>query len=132
MKHLFLFLMLILTALTAVAAENSPVTAFISANKVTNLTLPPNFEVKPDEGFAVIKAECKGTVKWLVVSQKSVKYIPIDTTNTLILGIPTNGSVNVFAVGLCDGKLTDFAQTVVTVKSIEELKPRSVAFPIKE
>lgn len=132
MKHLFLLFALQLSVLSVVAAENPAPTPQNLPSKVENLTLPANFEVKPDEGFTVIKAECKGSVKWLVISQKPVKYISIDTANTLILGIPSTGSINVFAVGLCDGKQTDFAQTVVTVKSAEDFKLRSVAIPIKE
>lgn len=95
-----------------------------SYNKVENLSLPSDSIVKVDEGFTVIKAECKGTVRWLVLCPKPVKYIAIDASNTLILGIPPSGSVNVFAVGLCDGKLTEFAKTVVTVQSkLDEVKP---------
>lgn len=121
MRYFALFVLFFLCISSAIP-QNGPNFALptVTCNKVENLTLPADFEVKPGEGFTVIKADCKGTVKWLVISPFIVKYIAIDANNTLILGIPPSGSVNVFAVGLCDGKLTDFAKTVVTVKGKPE------------
>lgn len=88
-----------------------------SYNKVENLEISPDVTVCPDEGFTVIKADCKGSVKWLVISSRPVKYIPNDQNNTIIVGIPPSGSVTVIAVGLCDNKMTEFAKTIITVKT---------------
>lgn len=125
MKYLFATNLLFIMVLAGYAQKFDSIGIPASNhNKVENLSLPSDFVVKPEEGFTVIKAECKGTVKWLVLCHKPVKYIAIDTTNTLILGIPPSGSVNVFAVGLCDGKLTEFAKTIITVQGKpDEIQP---------
>ena len=39
-------------------------------HKVEQLTLPSNIEISSEEGFVVIKADCKGSVKWLVLSNE--------------------------------------------------------------
>jgi hypothetical protein len=101
----------------SVAAQDVPVPAPVSAGaSVPGLELPPNQTVNFDEGFVNIQAKCKGDVKWLVVSQVKVKYITVPQTSSIILSVPPQGGViTVFAVGLVDGKLTDFASTNVTV-----------------
>ncbi len=89
-----------------------------SLNEVEGLKLPPNVEVEPDEGFVLVAAECKGQVKFLILSNqpKPVKAVPGD--NQIVVAIPpTPGTVvSVFAVGFDNGKLTDFARTDITVK----------------
>lgn len=120
MRPFYTALFALLVLLTPVRAEETP----LGANKVEGLELPPDMKVAEDEGFTVIQAKCKGDVKWLVVSAFKIKYIPIPGNN-LILSIPKiplelppgqDGIVlTVFAVGLAEGKLTEFARTNVLV-----------------
>ena len=86
------------------------------ANKVEGLEIPPDMEVSSDEGFIALQATAKGSVKWLVISQSKVKFLTNDTANTIIISVPQNGQINVFAVALVESKLTDFAKTTITVK----------------
>lgn len=87
-----------------------------SSNKADGIELPADQTVKFDEGFITLKAACKGNVKWLVISATKIKYFTLPTDNTIIISIPPSGGlITVFAVGLVDGKLTDFARTNVTV-----------------
>ena len=89
-----------------------------SANKVEGLELPPDAEVVPDEGFVSVSAVCKGSVKWLVICQNKIKYIVNDNNNSIVVSVPQNGTISIFAVGLVEAKLTDFAKTIVTVKGL--------------
>jgi hypothetical protein len=87
-----------------------------SSNKTDGLELPPDQTVKFDEGFVTLQATCKGSVKWLVISATKIKYFTLPTNNTIIISIPPQGGlITVFAVGLVDGKLTDFARTSIGV-----------------
>jgi len=117
MRYVFcLFFTFCLMGLVFGQNSDVPTVKTETTNKVLNLELPPNQEVKPDEGFVLLKADCKGTVKWLVVSPNPVKYVANDQNNTLIVGVPPSGAVTVFAVGLCENKITEFAKTVITVQ----------------
>jgi hypothetical protein len=124
MKFIFSIILLLAGALFVYSSEEKIDVKTQTTNKVDNLLLPADQAVKSDEGFIVIKAECKGSVKWLVISPKPVKYITNEQNNTLIVGIPPSGSVTVLAVGLCENKLTEFAKTIITVKSAEENCPK--------
>lgn len=87
-----------------------------SGNKTDGIELPVDQTVKFDEGFVTLQAVCKGNVKWLVISATKIKYFTLPTNNTIIISIPPQGGlITVFAVGLVDGKLTDFARTSITV-----------------
>lgn len=87
-----------------------------SVAKVDGLELPPDQTVSFDEGFVTVKAKCAGEVKWLIISPTRVKYVPIPD-NEIILSIPPQKGTNitVFAVGLVNGKLTEFARTNILV-----------------
>lgn len=99
---------------TATVPTVTPIAA--SGNKVDGLELPEDQTVKNDEGFITIQAKCVGEVKWLVVSAIKIKYFTLPQGNTIVISIPPQGGlVNVFAIGLVNGKLTDFARTNVTV-----------------
>lgn len=88
-----------------------------SSNKTDGIELPADQTVKFDEGFVTLQAVCKGNVKWLVISATKIKYFTLPTGNTIIISIPPQGGlITVFAVGLVDGKLTDFARTSITVQ----------------
>lgn len=91
-----------------------------SANKVDGIELPADQVVAPDEGFVNIAAKCKGTVKWLVISNVKVKYVSNDSTNSIIVSVPTTAGtlVTIFAVGLVDGKMTEFARTAIQVGGV--------------
>jgi hypothetical protein len=116
MKYFFLSLLLGFSS-TNYNQQKNDADKKETPNKVENLTLPPDIQVDPDEGFVVIKADCKGSVKWLVLSNKPTKYLAYETSNTLILGVPSSGTITIFAIGLCDGKQTEYAKTVVSVKA---------------
>ena len=89
-----------------------------AGNKLDELELPADQTVKNDEGFITIQAKCKGEVKWLVVSAIKIKYFTLPQGNTIVISIPPQGGlINIFAVGLVDGKLTDFARTNITITS---------------
>jgi len=86
------------------------------ANKVDGLELPKPMVVKPSEGFVVVEAKCKGTVKWLLVSESKVKYLENNNNNSVTVAVPQSGEVAVFAIGLVDSKLTDFAVTTISAE----------------
>jgi len=89
-----------------------------SSNKTDGIELPADQTVKFDEGFVTLQANCKGTVKWLVISATKIKYFTLPTGNSIIISVPPQGGlITVFAVGLVDGKLTDFARTSITITS---------------
>lgn len=91
-----------------------------SGSKVDGIELPADQIVAPDEGFVNITAKCKGTVKWLVVSNVKVKYVSNETGNSIIVSVPTTPGtmVTIFAVGLVDGKMTEFARTAIQVGGV--------------
>jgi hypothetical protein len=97
------------------SASATPQAVEASANKVTGLELPIDQTVSFDEGFVPILAQCKGEVKWLVVSQVKVKYITMPGNSIIISVPPQGGTISVFAVGIVDGKFTEFAKTNITV-----------------
>lgn len=120
-KKLFISLSLLLSTTLCFSQEvvENPPNFGAVVSSVKGLELPPDQTVKYNEGFIPIKAECKGEVKWLIVTQYKVKYVVV-SPNTIIVSIPPDvpkagGLINVFAVGNVDGKLTDFARTNITV-----------------
>jgi hypothetical protein len=86
-------------------------------SKTEGLELPDEITVDASEGFMLVQAKSKGKVKWLVVSQSKVKYVANEESNSLVVAVPQSGSVNIFAVALVDGKLTEFAKTSISVKN---------------
>jgi hypothetical protein len=99
---------------TTVLPVSEPASA--SSNKTDGIELPPDQTVKFDEGFVTLQATCKGSVKWLVISATKIKYFTLPTNNTIVISVPPQGGlITVFAVGLVDGKLTDFARTSISV-----------------
>jgi len=91
-----------------------------SGNKTDGIELPEDQVVKNDEGFITIQAKCSGDVKWLVVSAIKIKYFTLPQGNTIVVSIPPQGGlINVFAVGLVNGKLTDFARTNITINGAD-------------
>lgn len=93
-----------------------------TSNKAAGIELPADQTVKFDEGFVNIKATCKGTVKWLVIPANSttkIKYFTLSDNNVIVVSVPPQGGlITVYAVGLVDGKLTDFVKTNITVTGI--------------
>lgn len=87
-----------------------------SLASVTGLELPPDQTVSFDEGFINIKAKCTGEVKWLVISPVKIKYVAIPDNEIIVSVPPIKGTnVTIFAVGVVNGKLTEFARTNITV-----------------
>jgi len=95
----------------------SPVASI--TNKVEGLELPDPITVDSNEGFLLVQAKTKGQVKWFVICSNKVKYVANEAANSLIVSVPQSGSINIFAIALVDGKLTDFVRTDVTVKSVK-------------
>ncbi len=102
---------------TFAQAQDIPADALAANAKVDGLELPADQTVNYDEGFINIQAKCKGDVKWLIISNQKVKYLVGSQTNSIVISVPPldKSVVNVFAVGLVDGKLTEFARTNITV-----------------
>jgi len=127
LSSIFLSFILAFTCFSAetnslVAVEPPPIPqspVYSITNKVEGLELPEPITVDSSEGFLVVQAKSKGTVKWFVVGNSKVKYVSNDAGNSLIVSVPQSGSVNVFAIALVDGKLTDFARTDITVKGVK-------------
>jgi len=98
--------------------------ALAASNKADGVELPADQTVKFDEGFVTLQATCKGQVKWLVISATKIKYFTLPTNNTIIISIPPSGGlITVFAVGLVDGKITDFVRTSITVTAAPATAP---------
>ena len=122
----FAAILFVLITLTGFSFSQSPIPVVPipvpvinkSANKVEGLELPPDLEVVSDEGFVSVSAVCKGSVKWLVICQNKIKYIVNDNNNSIVVSVPQNGTISIFAVGLVEAKLKDFAKTIVTVKGL--------------
>lgn len=119
-KFFYSFIVLISFVATTYGQPPAPVPptqeALLSASKVEGLELPASQTVNFDEGFVNLQAKCKGEVRWLVVAGSKVKYIVIPQTNSIIISIPPQqATITVFAVGLVDGKLTEFASTNIIV-----------------
>lgn len=139
MKLLSSILLLFALAFTCFSAETNSLVAvepppipqspvYSIANKVEGLELPEPITVDSSEGFLVVQAKSKGQVKWFVVGNAKVKYVANDAANNLIVSVPQSGNVNVFAIALIEGKLTDFARTDITVKGVkpDPVKPDPV------
>jgi len=90
-------------------------------NKVDGLELPTHQEVLLNSKNLIIQAKSEGQIKWLVISNKPVKYEE-DVTKKQILfkSIDNIENINVFAIANINGKLSDFANTKITVKSSKE------------
>jgi hypothetical protein len=88
-------------------------------NEVVGLKLPAPQTVNFDEGFISLTADCKGLVKWLVLSTSvKVKFkVNPASPNDIDIAIPPyESAITVFCIGIVDGKQTEFARTDITVK----------------
>ena len=70
-----------------------------SSNEVAGLKLPASATVQHDEGFITITADCKGDVRWLVLSTAArVKYKVVKATE-IIVAVPIHEAiVTIYAV----------------------------------
>lgn len=125
LRNIFFTLTLLFASITlpihAQESKTSPKTIDLSPplttlSKVDGLELPDDMSVAFDEGFINLTAKCNGQVKWLVVSVVKVKYQTIPQNNSIIISVPpAGGLVTVFAIGVVDGKMTEFARTNITI-----------------
>lgn len=104
--------------------------ALTSSNKSDGLELPADQTVKFDEGFVTLQAKCKGEVKWLVISAVKIKYFSMPGNSIVVSVPPQGGLVTVFAVGLVDGKLTEFARTNITISGAKPPAPTPTPTPV--
>jgi hypothetical protein len=96
------------------------------AAKVEGLELPEIVLASANDQFVTVEAKTKGTVKWLVICEKPVKYMEDPDKKSIILGtIPENTAVYIVAVADVNGKMTDFASTKVVQKKSEIKKQES-------
>jgi hypothetical protein len=84
---------------------------------VEGLQLPADQKVNWDEGFITIQAQCKGEVKWLPISEAKIKFIALPGNSIIVSVPPQGGTVTLFAVGVIDGKATEFARTNIVVNA---------------
>jgi hypothetical protein len=110
---------LLLVVAMARADDASQASKAAAQNEVTGLKLPAPQTVNYDEGFVSLSADCKGTVKWLVLSTSAkVKFkVNPSTPNDIDIAVPPyESTITVFCVGVIEGKMTEFARTDVTIK----------------
>lgn len=120
LRNIFFTLLLVVGMASMGSAQESKVLPKIAdlftPSKVDGLELPPDQNVNFDEGFVNLTAKCSGQVKWLVVSAVKVKYQTIPQNNSIIISVPPGGGlVTVFAIGVVDGKMTEFARTNINI-----------------
>lgn len=142
MKKLFLLLLFFSYPFLNYTSNelNASTPPVITLNEVDGLKLPPNQKVDVNEGFITISADCKGTVKWLVLSTAvKVKYkihpaVPNEVTIAITNSTNSeNYSIFVYAIAQVDGKLTNFAKTeIAVIVSGNEPKPKPTPDPIPQ
>lgn len=93
-----------------------------AANKVAGLELSAPQEFNSGAKIAKVDAVCDGPVRWLVISDEKLKYEESD--RSVIISLPNTGTINIFAVGLDQRTLTQFAATKITVKKNTSSKPK--------
>lgn len=103
--------------------------------KVEGLELPNNVLID-NSGFTTVQAKTKGSVKWLVIANKPIKYMEDTEKNLIVLGtIPEDTDVAIFAVANINGKLTDFVGTKLTKSKNkihkEESEPEKLDYKIR-
>lgn len=84
--------------------------------KVPGLELSPgDTTVDRNRRFMIVEAKTKGTeIRWLVLGTGKVEYATMG--NMAIIGVPdADNSIHVYAVTAVDGKVTQFARSIITV-----------------
>lgn len=92
-------------------------------NKVADLELPANMVVEASKKTITIDGKCQGIIKWLVTSDIQTKYTVNENKNSVVISLPENGSINVVAIGIVNGKATEFAITNIKVKGEDKKLP---------
>ena len=123
LKYLSYAVLAVFMCLPMQSMSQKPIVPAKSVTKAEGIELP-NEVVANVGGFTMVQAKCAGTVKWLVVSDKNINYLEDSGKKAIVLAsVPENAQITVFAVGLVDGKITDFVSTkVVEKKSNTALK----------
>lgn len=91
-------------------------------NKVEGLELPAKISVPTEQKTVVVQAKCSGLVKWVVTSKENTKYTIDEQTNKITINLPSSGEMNVLAIGILNGKVTEFASTQISVMPKKEIK----------
>jgi hypothetical protein len=92
-------------------------------NKVKDLELPANAEIDAAKRAHTVEGKCQGLIKWFVTSDTKTKYTINETKNSITINLPPTGNVHVIAIGIIEGKPTEFATTKITVKGEEKKLP---------
>ena len=111
--RIFFLLMTFLLWVNLVAAQN----------KVKDLELPPSVELDASKKTHTIEGKCQGVIKWLVASDIKTKYTIEENKNTITIQLPSSGSVDVIAIGIIEGRPTEFATTKIRVKGEDKKLP---------
>ena len=125
-----------LICLSTDANAQKPVPKAAVPSKVTGLELPEIVFVDPNAEFTSITAKTAGSVKWMVISDKNVKYLQDDDKKAIILGaVPDNATILVIAVANVDGKTTDFVSTKVVLRKkndpVKEIQNEKLDYRIR-
>ena len=92
-------------------------------NKVADLELPPNTVVEASKKTITVDGKCQGLIKWLVTSDIPTKYTVNESKNSVTINLPESGNINVIALGIINGKATDFAITNIKIKGEDKKLP---------
>lgn len=112
LKYLAYAVLAIFICLPVQILAQKPVT-FQAVAKAEGIELPTEV-IANVGGFTMVQAKCAGTVKWLVISDRNINYLEDSSKKAIVLAsVPENAKITVFAVGLIDGKITDFISTKV-------------------
>lgn len=92
-------------------------------NKVKDLELPADVEVDAAKKTFTVEGKCQGLIKWLVTSEVKTKYTINEVKNSININLPPSGPVHVVAIGIIEGKPTEFATMKINVKAEEKKLP---------
>lgn len=84
-------------------------------NKTEGLEISPPIRLENPVSEIKIEAKSSGSVKWLVVANKNIKYDEDQKNKLIIIKNPAAANtIDIFAVSSVSGKLTDFVSTKIT------------------
>ena len=84
-------------------------------NKTEGLEISPPITLENPVSEIKIEAKSSGSVKWLVVANKNIKYDEDQKNKLIIIKNPAAANtIDIFAVSSVSGKLTDIVSTKIT------------------